>query len=348
MTRRNHSHHRHTADHLASPLQYGLGGAISLILIMPRAATADTIGEILALDVTTPVARATRALAADDAATALAAIKDYSGPAAAYVIHIRALAHWKLGQPKVARTLWDSLQFKTCAAAGPSALEAQVRLTRAALVAATDPGTAADQLLALPEDPERWAQAIVLYRRAAKNEAADGLTDRLLTRFPAFPEALGIAGQLGVEAVEKRLKTVDRRLQRLRGLLTGNANEQAAKESERLLKVLDSRDPRRCEIRYIQGVTARKRRRYREAMKLLRAARTGCEAHSKDFAARAALVQTRVASILGRVDDTQYLVDWMVEKFPGHRFIDDARFLLAEVLDGKGKQAEAQRPIERL
>ena len=289
-----------------------------------------------------PLWQAKQALTADDAAGALAALENYTGAGRALADHLRARAHWLAGRPNKALDLWNRAPDKTCAWAGPSVLASRILTERVTLLQQRSPKEAAELLVTLAPDPGVWSAAIGLFEKAGETDRANALIDRLMIRFPASDEAVDRAKTMGSAALLERLKTPDRRLQRLRNLVNAHANTAAAVEGLRLAKDLPAGHPRLCETYYLRGSTARKRRRYREAVRLLRRARDLCT-KKKELLLGAALIETRVRAILGYVQTTRKLVDWMVRKYPQHRFTDDAQLLLAEVLERKGRRTEAKK-----
>ena len=274
---------------------------------------------------------------------ALGALRDYDGPARPYADHLRARAWWALDKKTVANAVWDSIGHGGCATDGPSPLEVEIRIERATLLASTDPAGAAEQLLALPPDAPRWAAALAHLRDAGSSQQAEVLERRLLIEFPDATETRALEAQLGSKGVAARLDTVDHQLGRLRRLFERHANVQAAAESSRLISQLEPDDPRRCEVLYIQGRTARKRRRYRDAKTISAKARKACDGLDAEIAQRAALTEVQVHAILGDVRRTKRVVKWMLKKHSRHRFTDDARFLLAEVLERRGQRTAARR-----
>ena len=308
--------------------------AVAALTSGPSLARAEGLETILVERKDGPLASAAQALAKGDHKTTLAVLKDYVGPARAFADHLRAHALWATGEREAADQTWDRLTFETCRAAGRSPLEDRVRLVRAALTAPLDPEGAADQLLALAADPQRWLAAVDLLNRAKNEERVEALVRRMLIQFPAAPQTAEVARGLGPDGVKARLVDPADRLKRLRNLVSANANVDAAKEAAELLEDLPAGHADRCEALYLQGRTARKRRRYTEALEILPTAKKACAKHER--AMRSALLEAQVLAIRKDVDALKRIVDWMTRRFPGHRFIDDAEFLLADALDRRG------------
>ncbi|MEL7372486.1 MAG: transglycosylase SLT domain-containing protein [Myxococcota bacterium] len=273
----------------------------------------------------------------------ISALKDYRGPAADYADHLRAWAWWKLDKPEVANVIWDNIQPRTCKAAGRSPLATEISVTRARLVQAQDPKRAAEYLLALPPQGDRWIAAIAHLRAAGLETRANDIEIRLLTELPASSAAIDVAKTLGPPGVVDKLQTIDRRLARLKRLMRAHANTMAAEEGEALETALAPEDPRRCDVLFVRGKTARKRRRYDEAVALLQRARPACEGHNPRLARAVALLEVRVQAILGDPDTTKKAVQWLIDQHPSHRYTDDARFLLADLLQRRDRPSAARR-----
>ena len=313
----------------------------------PRVAHAEAFAQVLRARPDAPLSRARRALNVEDPKGALDALKDYAGAAVPYANHLRAHAYWKLGEQKKADAMWEAIKPTACPRARPSPLQERIRLTRANLLSPTDPARAAAQLLALPSDPDRLATAYGWLKPKDKPQA-EALQVRLLVEFAGSPAARAMADEMGQDAVRALLKTDAQRLARLNALVSANANDDAAADVEYLLKKVAKTDPKYCEVAFLQGLTSRKRRKYREAKDQLHHARHVCQKVDADFALRAALIEAQVEAILGSFGGVREVVQWMTKNHPQHRFTDDANFLLADVLDRKGRTKAARNEYTRV
>ncbi len=289
-------------------------------------------------------------MAAGDPEVTLDTLDGYQGAGQALATHLQAQAHWKLGRRDLAVKLWEGMRLPAgCRASGAHPLAKRVRVARAALLADKDPVAAAEQLLALPSEAGHLAAAVELLSEGQVTKRVDDAVGRLLIEFPAAKETLVAARSLGPDGVQAHLVSIQRRLARLRNLVKANANEKAAREAKALLADLPAQRPSRCEVTYLQGRTARKRRRYEEAVKTLRQARKTCAdkaGESREFLLRSTLLLTQVHAILGDVDELKSLVRWMGKHHRTHRFTDDARFLYADALDRKGRWRQAKQQYD--
>ena len=349
MTSRFVFHHRHTAHLGVSSLcVFTLLTTVSWSGFSPSVAKAQSLHETFRVNEGSALRAGAKSLADGQPQVTLTALKDYVGPARAYADHLKALAAWQLGDRDTAKKLWSTQRPQGCDRTGPSPLDALIRQTRARVLAPVDAETAAQELLALPPDPERWGLAQRYYTAIQQNERAVDVQRRLLIEFPASSPARELEASIGRAGLQDRLKTIEDQLKRLRHLVAANANDRAAAEGTRLSRAMASDDPRRCELLYIQGKTERKRRKYREASKFLKRARRACDKKENQLAIRTALLEAQVEAIRGRLGAVQEVVKWMNKKHPTHRFTDDAEFLLAEVMERKGRKSSARRQYAKV
>ena len=347
MTSRARFHHRQPT-YRRGGLVVGL--TLALGSLGSATATANGVASALQPRPDSPLAIAVAAMAAGDPEVTLDTLDGYQGAGKALATHLQAQANWKLGRRKAAVKLWEGMRLPTgCRASGPHPLATRMRVARASLLADKDPVAAAEQLLALPSDAGHLAAAVELLTEGKVTKRADNAVGRLLIEFPAAKETLDAARGLGPDGVQAHLVSIRRRLARLRNLVKANANDKAAREAKALLADLPAKHPSRCEVTYLQGRTARKRRRYDEAVSTLRQARKTCvgkDPSSVDFLLRSTLLLTQVHAILGDLDELKSLVRWMGKHHRKHRFTDDARFLYAEALDRKGRWRQAKKQYD--
>ena len=234
------------------------------------------------------------------------------------------------------------MEFSTCRRAGPDPLQARVRVTRREAPCGGGSAAAAEQLLALPANAPQLAEAIALLGQAKQDKKADEIVGRLLVRFPAEQETLAAARQLGPKAVQAHLATIEQRMQRLRRLTRANANRAAADEADALLKDLPDDHALRCELLYLQGRTARKRRRYQQALTVLAArARNAC-LKERNFLMRSVLLTVQVQAIRGHLRGMRRNVDWMAKYHPKHRFTDMRAFCMPTRSTGEPKDGRCE------
>ena len=322
-----------------------MGFVLVSLMMVATPAPANDLGAAFRPQPNSTLAVAAKLLDDGDAKGALASLEGYRGGGRALADHLRAQAHWALGDQSAAESIWEAMEFSTCRRAGPDPLQARVRVTRAKLLAAADPAAAAEQLLSLPANAPQLAEAIALLGQAKQDKKADEIVGRLLVRFPAEQETLAAARQLGPAAVQAHLATIEQRMQRLRRLTGANANRAAADEADALLKDLPDDHAFRCELLYLQGRTARKRRRYQQALTVLRRARNAC-LKERNFLMRSVLLTVQVQAIRGHLRGMRRNVEWMAKYHPKHRFTDDARFLYADALDRRNRKTAAAKQYD--
>jgi soluble lytic murein transglycosylase len=218
----------------------------------------------------------------------------------------------------------------------------------AAALAATDPAGAAERLLRLPPDGARWARAVEALRAAKSEAEAVALEDRLLTELPATPEARSLADALGVEAVHARLGTARRVEQRLWALLEAHDNARARDEAR---LELERRRGDRCALRYVEGKSSRKLRRYAESIRALRSARQACAPKTgkpRSLWFRSALLEAQVQGIRRNVAGVARMAEDIAGADPSHSYVDDALFHHADTLDRRGRFEEAEAVYRRI
>lgn len=334
------------------PMRF-LGRATLLALIcMPRVASAETVVQWVRSATAgrdfAALRRARTALDADKPAQAIAALKCYQGPIADLAALWRAEAYAAAGEPEPAlQALMQLLEPRLCP--GPDVREQAYLEIRAGLLADASPLKAAELLSGLPPTGARLTRCEAWFRKGGRTDQAQGMVRRLLSEVPGSYNARSRAKKLGADRVAALLKTPELRALRVRKLLAVHLNAVAAREAKALSQDLGTKHELACELGYLQGKARRKMRSYRPAQRTLEAARKICiRAGNKKVALRAALLETRVRSIRGQVRGTRLLADWIQRQSPGHRYADDALLMHAQVLQRKGKDAEALKAYRRL
>lgn len=281
-------------------------------------------------------------IAAAPAAYANDLLADYEALAAAE-------AKAKAGDTEGALKALGGVQPRPACDAAPDLMYARAALLAAELLSTSDPAASAERLLALPPDGARLKTAAERLRKAKKEAAALDAERRLLIEAAESAEAIALADRLGAAGVVKRLGTPERRMARIRRLFESHVNDRTNSEALALSQTIGKKHALSCELAYITGKSARKLRRYRPAIATLAIARKVChEAKSENFARRSALLEIRVRGIRGELKGTTRVAKWLEAQYPGHSYVDDAWFVVAEVHGRRGKPGEAKAIYERI
>lgn len=290
---------------------------------------------------------AAAALDAGDAERARGLLERKTPPIDDYRALLLARAYERLGQPAKAYPLLEAIKaprHRCAAGEAEHALDLDAALLHARLLAAEQPGAAAEILAAQGPRAALLAEAAALYRRAGEDQKADEIEARLLVETPDAPEARTLAHALKAKGVKARLRTSERRFHRIERLLDTQQNADAKSEGNRLLDEIPAESELRCQLSYIVGKAERKLRQYQTSEQALAAARERCIADGKtDVALRATLLEVQVRAIRGEVERTQRLVEWMAKNHPGHSFLDDALLFYANLLEDAGKPDAARK-----
>ena len=286
------------------------------------------------------------AIQALDAGWPQQAVELLSGPCtearlAPYWDRTRARALVKAGQIGPAVKIYDELLRKSESLKADHPFRVELETSWATLAKSSARLKAAKLLGKISHPPEHWATAAELLRKENKNEKADHLERRILIEAPASAIGRSLGKRLGSSGISARLKTTKEKMKRLRNLLAAHENQTVIKEAKAL------KSGPACEKLYIIGKAQRKTRKYKQAIKTLRKARSVC-AKKSSLWMRASLLSAQVHTIKREHKSVGRIVEMMEKNQSKHSFVDDGLIQLAKVYDRKGQSAKARKIFKRI